>query len=581
MNELNVKINILGDISGISKSIKEMNKKIKSFFITSTIKDVTSSVGSIVSRTTSMAKDLFGFVDGLASKGDKIAKTAKVLGITAQEFQALSFAADRSGVSVGELESGMKFFSKTLGEAANNGGNSLEKFNKLKVKLWTDDSKTKMRSTIDILNDISKVYANLTNGADKAFLSTQLFGRAGMGLSVMMADGSTTLSDLLKEYNELGGGFSDEGAKQAEAFKDALANLNVVFNSLKSSIGESLFPKLTEIFKSLTVGIKDKNSDLSKSFQTLTESLGKLFDSVAKNLPTIIKWFAAIVDYSARFFGFCGPVLTLLLVNLPSIVIILHSLIAPFNFLWSIFKKIKSIGPLFAKIGPLLGKIITSLKTIAPIILKGIVAPFKALFALVGGTGLATIGLFIAAFVFWGKVVHDIYKNWDMLVSFVTHEVKDGVLGFLSDVWDGIKSIGAALYEFFVAPFVNAFDMLPMIWDAFKEGIGKVADMFMELGGQIFDAIFGAVRRAWDAAKGFLSNLPLVGGLFENEASANPATASATAAESIGEMVRSTNTTTTSRFAVDFQNMPRGVTVTPPGSGDFDFSRGYVFGGGV
>ncbi|WP_308602568.1 hypothetical protein [uncultured Fibrobacter sp.] len=537
-----------------------MNKKIKSFFITSTIKDVTSSVGSIVSRTTSMAKDLFGFVDGLASKGDKIAKTAKVLGITAQEFQALSFAADRSGVSVGELESGMKFFSKTLGEAANNGGNSLEKFNKLKVKLWTDDSKTKMRSTIDILNDISKVYANLTNGADKAFLSTQLFGRAGMGLSVMMADGSTTLSDLLKEYNELGGGFSDEGAKQAEAFKDALANLNVVFNSLKSSIGESLFPKLTEIFKSLTVGINDKNSDLSKSFQTLTESLGKLFDSVAKNLPTIIKWFAAIVDYSARFFGFCGPVLTLLLVNLPSIVIILHSLIAPFNFLWSIFKKIK---------------------TIAPIILKGIVVPFKALFALVGGTGLATIGLFIAAFVLWGKVFHDIYKNWDMLVSFVTHEVKDGVLGFLSDVWDGIKSIGAALYEFFVAPFVNAFDMLPMIWDAFKEGIGKVADMFMELGGQIFDAIFGAVRRAWDAAKGFLSNLPLVGGLFENEAPANPATASATAAESIGEMVRSTNTTTTSRFAVDFQNMPRGVTVTPPGSGDFDFSRGYVFGGGV
>ena len=560
MNELNVKINILGDISGISKSIQEMNKKIKSFFITSTIKDVTSSVGSIVSRTTSMAKDLFGFVDGLASKGDKIAKTAKVLGITAQEFQALSFAADRSGVSVGELESGMKFFSKTLGEAANNGGNSLEKFNKLKVKLWTDDSKTKMRSTIDILNDISKVYANLTNGADKAFLSTQLFGRAGMGLSVMMADGSTTLSDLLKEYNELGGGFSDEGAKQAEAFKDALANLNVVFNSLKSSIGESLFPKLTEIFKSLTVGINDKNSDLSKSFQTLTESLGKLFDSVAKNLPTIIKWFAAIVDYSARFFGFCGPVLTLLLVNLPSIVIILHSLIAPFNFLWSIFKKIK---------------------TIAPIILKGIVVPFKALFALVGGTGLATIGLFIAAFVLWGKVFHDIYKNWDMLVSFVTHEVKDGVLGFLSDVWDGIKSIGAALYEFFVAPFVNAFDMLPMIWDAFKEGIGKVADMFMELGGQIFDAIFGAVRRAWDAAKGFLSNLPLVGGLFEDEAPANPSAASATAAESIGEMVRSTNTTTTSRFAVDFQNMPRGVTVTPPGSGDFDFSRGYVFGGGV
>lgn len=574
MESLNVKINVLGDISNITGAIKELNKKIGSFVNISAFKDVTSSIGSIVKRTTGMASELFGFVDGLASKGDKIAKTAKILGITAQEFQSLSFAAERSGVSVGELESGMKFLSKTLGEAANKGGASLEKFNAIGVNLWTDSTKTKMRSTVDILNDISKAYAKLTNAGDKAFLSTQLFGRSGLGLSTMMSDGSTTLADYIDEYNKLGGGFSDNGAQHAESFKDALTNLNVVLDSLKSSIGESLFPKLTEIFKSLTAGIKDKNSDLSKSFHTITETLGKLFDSIARNLPSIIKLFSVIVNISAKLFDLLGPIFSLLLVSLPNVVIILLSLKSPFAFLLKSLSKLKLLVPLF-------GKILVTLKSIAPIVLKGIVWPFKALFALVGGTGLATIGLFIAAFILWGKVFHDIYKNWDMLVSFVTHEVKDGILGFLAEVWEGVKSVGSALYDFFVAPFVNAFDMLPMIWDAFKEGIGKVADMFMELGGQIFDAIFGAVRRAWDAAKGFLSNLPLVGGLFENEAPANPATASATAAESIGEMVRSTNTTTTSRFAVDFQNMPRGVTVTPPGSGDFDFSRGYVFGGGV
>ncbi len=560
MESLNVKINVLGDISNITGAIKELNKKIGSFVNISAFKDVTSSIGSIVKRTTGMASELFGFVDGLASKGDKIAKTAKILGITAQEFQSLSFAAERSGVSVGELESGMKFLSKTLGEAANKGGESLKKFNAIGVNLWTDSTKTKMRSTVDILNDISKAYAKLTNAGDKAFLSTQLFGRSGLGLSTMMADGSTTLADYIDEYNKLGGGFSDNGAQHAESFKDALTNLNVVLDSLKSSIGESLFPKLTEIFKSLTAGIKDKNSDLSKSFHTITETLGKLFDSIARNLPSIIKLFSVIVNISAKLFDLLGPIFSLLLVNLPNVVIILLSLKSPFAFL------LKSLS---------------KLKLLAPIILKGIVVPFKALFALVGGTGLATIGLFIAAFVFWGKVVHDIYKNWDMLVSFVTHEVKDGVLGFLSDVWDGIKSVGETLYDFFIAPFVNFFGSLPELWGAFLDGIGSVVEMFEELGGKIYDAIFGAVRRAWDAAKGFLSNLPLVGGLFENEAPANPAEASATAAESIGEMVRSTNTTTTSRFAVDFQNMPRGVTVTPPGSGDFDFSRGYVFGGGV
>lgn len=575
MEALNVKINILGDISNITGAIKELNKKIGSFVNISTFKAVTSSIGSIVKQTTGMASELFEFVDGLASKGDKIAKTAKILGITAQEFQTLSFAAERSGVSVGELESGMKFLSKTLGEAANKGGPSLEKFNAIGVNLWTDSTKTKMRSTVDILNDISKAYTKLTNAGDKAFLSTQLFGVSGLRLSTMLADGSTTLADYIDEYNKLGGGFSDNGAQHAESFKDALTNLNVVLESLKSSIGESLFPKLTEIFKSLTVGIKDKNSDLSKSFHTITEILGKLFDTIARNLPSIIKLFSAIVNISAKLFDLLGPIFSLLLVNLPNVGMILLSLKSPFAFLIKSLAKLKLLVPLFVKV-------MSGLKSLAPVILKGIVYPFKALFALVGGTGLATIGLFIAAIVVWGKVIYDIYKNWDMLVSFVTHEVKDGILGFFSDLWEGIKYVGSALYDNFVAPFVNFFKTIPELWESFKDGVGAVAEMFEDLGEKIYDAIFGSVRKAWTAAKGFLSTIPMVGGLFGEDSPESVASAGASADLSahVGEMVRSTNTTTTNRFSVDFRNMPRGVTVTPPASGDFDFSRGYVFGGG-
>ena len=39
--------------------------------------------------------------------------------------------------------------------------------------------------------------------------------------------------------------------------------------------------------------------------------------------------------------------------------------------------------------------------------------------------------------------------------------------------------------------------------------------------------------------------------------------------------------TITNKFSVDFKNMPRGVKVAAPKSGDFDYSYGYVLDGGV
>ena len=47
----------------------------------------------------------------------------------------------------------------------------------------------------------------------------------------------------------------------------------------------------------------------------------------------------------------------------------------------------------------------------------------------------------------------------------------------------------------------------------------------------------------------------------------------------IEEMERFKNRTVTNRFSVDFKNVPRGVKVTPPKTGDFDFSFGSVLGG--
>lgn len=508
---------------------------------------ISNSVSALKSLGTGF-KNAIGWVGAYADQGDKIAKTSRLVGLSVKDFQALDSAARHAGMGSEEMTAALRKLNVNLFKARSGDAAALKPFESLLPK-----SLSEYKSNAEVIQALAGSYSKLESAEQRAFVSQSLFGEGGLKMSELLSQGEESLKKYIDEYDAA---FSEDGAKNAEAFNDSLQDMKESVNVLKMSLAQELFPVFTEMFGSVRKFFK---SDEGKKKMAGLKSA--IVDFVKNILPKI----PAILD----------NVLSILNKTGPSVFIIVSAFAAVLPFVAQLFLGLAAMGK------PLLG-IVSGLKSLAPVILKGIVYPFKALFALVGGTGLATIGLFIAAIVVWGKVIYDIYKNWDMLVSFVTHEVKDGILGFFSDLWEGIKYVGSALYDNFVAPFVNFFKTIPELWESFKDGVGAVAEMFEDLGEKIYDAIFGSVRKAWAAAKGFLSTIPMVGGLFGEDSPESVASAGASADLSahVGEMVRSTNTTTTNRFSVDFRNMPRGVTVTPPASGDFDFSRGYVFGGG-
>lgn len=508
---------------------------------------ISNSVSALKSLGTGF-KNAVGWVGAYADQGDKIAKTSRLVGLSVKDFQALDSAARHAGMGSEEMTAALRKLNVNLFKARSGDAAALKPFESLLPK-----SLSEYKSNAEVIQALAGSYSKLESAEQRAFVSQSLFGEGGLKMSELLSQGEESLKKYIDEYDAA---FSEDGAKNAEAFNDSLQDMKESVNVLKMSLAQELFPVFTEMFGSVRKFFK---SDEGKKKMAGLKSA--IVDFVKNILPKI----PAILD----------NVLSILNKTGPSVFIIVSAFAAVLPFVAQLFLGLAAMGK------PLLG-IVSGLKSLAPVILKGIVYPFKALFALVGGTGLATIGLFIAAIVVWGKVIYDIYKNWDMLVSFVTHEVKDGILGFFSDLWEGIKYVGSVLYDNFIAPFVNFFKTIPELWESFKDGVGAVAEMFEDLGEKIYDAIFGSVRKAWTAAKGFLSTIPMVGGLFGEDSPESVASAGASADLSahVGEMVRSTNTTTTNRFSVDFRNMPRGVTVTPPASGDFDFSRGYVFGGG-
>lgn len=540
-------------VGSSASAVSDLNKKISKLSVI----QAAGAVSTIITNTAAAFKGMAANVEKAVSwagqyaeQGDKIAKTSRLVGLSAKEFQAFDSAARHAGMSSEEMTSALQRMNVNLGKARSGDATALKQFD----SILGGRSLSTFKDNAEVLRALAGGYSKLESAEQKAFVSQALFGRSGLKMSELLSQGEESLGKYLDEYEAA---FSDEGAKNAEAFNDSLQDMQESLNVLKVSLAQDLFPVFTEVFGSIRAFFKSDEG--KKKLEDFKTSLVSLVNGVLPKIPAILEGVLSIV-------GAIGPTAAIGIAAFTTLLPVLAQIAILLKSLWGFLGVFKTIGMFVFKIFRGFGLIFDIL---------------RITFAVVGGAGVASFLAVVGIVVGLVSIVKQFYDNWEMWCSFVNHELTDAVNGFFSKLWEGVKSVGAALYDFFVAPFVNAFDMLPMIWGAFKEGIGKVADMFMELGGQIFDAIFGAVRRAWDAAKGFLSNLPLVGGLFEDEAPANPSAASATAAESIGEMVRSTNTTTTSRFAVDFQNMPRGVTVTPPGSGDFDFSRGYVFGGGV
>ena len=174
-------------------------------------------------------------------------------------------------------------------------------------------------------------------------------------------------------------------------------------------------------------------------------------------------------------------------------------------------------------------------------------------------------------------IIKSIYDNWNLVgdaVEFVGESVKE----FFS--W-----VGSGIYSYIIDPVWNFLKELPEaflnLWEGFKSGISNIGSM-------LYDAIFGGIKKAIDSARSFVKGIPILGNLFGGgeqpsvrEAASGSSTSGSTPSlgSTVAKSVSETRTTTTSRFSVDFTNMPRGVQVTPPAQGDYDWSRGYVLGG--
>lgn len=311
--------------------------------------------------------------------------------------------------------------------------------------------------------------------------------------------------------------------------------------------------KMLNAFKESGAGITSEEAANAENyvdqFQVLAETFDRVKSTVAAGLvPSFIKMFDAITKGFNKNSGKIKEVMGKVTERFADVIVsIAGKLPSIFNMADKIFgiigptgTAIVAIGAAIAPLLPPVAMLVTSFMGLLPVI-KGIGVAVAALASPVTGT----IGLIVAGVAGWVYTIKKVHDNWDMLAS----AIKESSVGqWFSSAKDSFKAFGSEILGF---------------W-------GGVAS-------SIWQSLVNAFKGAVDYGKGILKSIPIVGSFFGGEESGTPATGNMAPAVSGAN----TSTTTTHRFSVDFTNMPRGVQVTPPKSGDFDYSRGYMLGGGV
>ncbi|AEG54021.1 phage tail tape measure protein [Sinorhizobium meliloti] len=182
-------------------------------------------------------------VKGAIDAADDMSKMAQKIGIPIEELSRLKYVADLSGVSMQTLATGVRKLSVNMTDAlAKPTSEVASAFQKLGIELTNADGS--MRSSQEVLIQLSDKFAAMPDGAEKTALAMKLLGKSGAEMIPLLNGGSAALSQMMAEADSFGQVFTKEMGANAEAFNDNISRLTGVIGNLAARVATQLLPHM-------------------------------------------------------------------------------------------------------------------------------------------------------------------------------------------------------------------------------------------------------------------------------------------------------------------------------------------------
>ena len=271
---------------------------------------------------------------------DTIDKASIRMGIGAERYQELAYAAEQCGVDMSTMEQAAK----------------------------------KLEGTDLNFDDAMNQIMALGTEEERAAMAAELFGeKVAYNMAPLLAQSGEEFDALTQRANDLGIVMSESAVKAGVEYGDLQADLEKVGNSLKTSIGSAVMPILVKLSQKLiefmpTIqGLMDKIGPLAADL--IDKLLPPLVQTAEDVLPMAIEAISAILPSLSQIADELGPVILDLIQELLPVIIQVVSEVLP--VLVSIIQKLTPIlSMLMEFLGPILDLVLQLISPLLELVMQ-------------------------------------------------------------------------------------------------------------------------------------------------------------------------------------------------------------------
>ena len=431
---------------------------------------VVAGVGAAIGTAVVAAgTTIVNFANDTAEMADTIDKASIRMGIGAERYQELAYAAEQCGVQTETLEMAAK----------------------------------KLEGTDINFDDAMNQIMALGTEEERAAMAAELFGeKVAYNMAPLLAQSGEEFDALTQRANDLGLVMSETAVKTGVEYGDLKSDLEKVGNSLKTSIGSAVMPILVKLSEKLIEFMPtiqslmdkigplaadlidkllpplvqtaedvlpmaiDAISEILPSLSQIADELGPVILSliqellpvavqiISEVLPVLVSIIQKLTPILSQILEFLSPILEMVMSLLSPLLELVTSILSPIlDLVNSLLSPLLSLildvlSPIFGIIGQLLGPLTSLLSMIlTPLckLLEILLTPLMKLLDLI----LPPIFSLVEKFFEWASPYLETFFTWiggalENLISWIGDGGLTGAFqafgDFFKNLWDGIVS---------------------------------------------------------------------------------------------------------------------------------------------
>jgi hypothetical protein len=201
---------------------------------------------------------------------EQLGTLSEQTGLSTKFLQEMRYAASQLNVNQDTLNQSLQIFTRKIGDAAIGGEEARKAFDVLRVSVTDTNGQTK--NAEQLFNEVADKLSNVKSETERAAIAQEMFGRSGIQMVNILAQGSGGLRELAAKANELGVVLDARLIESAKETNDKMQALAMILKAQVSKAVIELAPGIQTLTEKL-IGMAKWTNDAAMGWGAIFRNL--------------------------------------------------------------------------------------------------------------------------------------------------------------------------------------------------------------------------------------------------------------------------------------------------------------------